>query len=243
MDLGLRGARALVTGATKGLGKAVASGLLSEGAAVVACGREVSTVPARALGLRIDVTSAGAAETMVEFARSELGGLDILVAAAGQSTAGTVEDNDDERWALGLDLNLLSIVRLCRAAIPMLRQSQQARIVLFGAVSGLEPRGAHGISNIAKSGIHVLTKTLSRELAGDGILVNCIAPGRIRSAQLDRAFPDEEARRAHAQDLIPLGRFGEADEVVPLTLLLASAANTYVTGQTVAVDGGMTHAH
>ena len=240
MELGLHGRRVLVTGATNGLGRAVAAAMVEEGALVLACGRQIELAPPGVTArLAVDVTAPRAAEIMVTAAVEELGGIDIVVAAAGRSTGGTVEENDDERWAAGLDLNLLSVVRLCRAAIPHLRESSAGRIVLFGAVSGIEPRAAHGISNIAKSGIHVLTKTLARELGPDEIMVNCIAPGRIRSGQTEHAFPDEAARRAHVVGLVPLGRFGEPEDVAPLTMLLSSPVNTYTTGQVIAVDGGM----
>lgn len=242
MDLGLQGSRVLVTGATNGLGRAVATAMVAEGASVVASGRDIAQAPDGVIErIAVDVTSVGAAEMIVSAAVDVLGGLDVVVAAAGRAIGGTVEDNsDDEQWAAGIDLNLLSVVRLCRAATPHLRRSPAGRIVLFGAVSGFEPRPAHGISNIAKAGVHALTKTLARELAGDHILVNCIAPGRIRSGQIDKGFPDEASRNAHATGLIPLGRFGEAEDVAPLSLLLSSPLNTYTTGQIIAVDGGMT---
>jgi len=241
LDLQLADRRFLVTGATRGLGRAIAAALVAQGAKVAAFGREIDLVPDGVSFARaVDVMEPGAAADMVALTRENVGGLDAVIAVAGRSMGGNFEDIDDQRWAEGLNLNLLSVIRLCRAAIPTLRESTAGRIVLFGAVSGIEPRSSHAISNIAKAGIHVLAKTLSRELADDGILVNCIAPGRIRGGQLDRAFADEAARRARAAELVPLGRFGEPEEAAPLALLLASPTNTYITGQTIAVDGGMT---
>jgi 3-oxoacyl-[acyl-carrier protein] reductase len=105
--------------------------------------------------------------------------------------------------------------------------------------SASEPRADHVISNVSKSGVAALAKSLSREVADDGILVNCVAPGRLRSAQMDRAFADEQARERFSDANIPLRRFGKPEEVVPVTLLLGSPRNTYITGQTVGVDGGM----
>lgn len=132
----------------------------------------------------------------------------------------------------------MSVIRLCRAATDPLKE-RSGRIVILGAVSAAEPQANHVVSNVCKAGVTSLAKTLSRELADYGILTNCIAPGRIRSGQLDRAFPNERARQEFAAGRIPLGRFGESREIVPLTLLLGSPLNTYVTGQTIAVDGGM----
>lgn len=240
MDSKLDGWRTVVTGATGGLGRAIAEGFIAEGARVMACGRNPETaMPEGAeTSMRLDLTEAGAAEAVIDAAVGELGGIDSLVAAAGGAVTGTVESATDATWAAGLELNLLSIVRLVRASIPHLRQGG-GRIVLLSALSAKEPRANHVVSNVTKAGVAALGKTLSRELADDGILVNCVAPGRIRSLQLDRAFPDDEARAAFSEANIPLNRFATAEEVVPISILLGSPLNTYITGQTVGVDGGM----
>ena len=240
MDLDLKGWRTLVAGATGGLGRAIAEGFSAEGAKVMACGRNPDhPMPEGAEAtMCVDLTEAGAAELVVGAAVEELGGIDAIVAAAGGAVTGTVESASDETWAAGLELNLLSIVRLVRSSLPHLRQGG-GRIVLLSALSAREPRANHVVSNVTKAGVTALAKTLSRELADDGILVNCVAPGRIRSAQLDRAFPDDNARAVFSQANIPLKRFATAVEIVPVTLLLGSPLNTYITGQTVGVDGGM----
>lgn len=240
MELGLRGSRVVVTGASSGLGRAICEGFISEGAHVLACGRNPEHgVPAGAQGsVFVDLASPGGAEAVVEAARHRLGGIDTLVAAAGGAVRGSVASSSDEVWEAGLQVNLLGVIRLARAAIPMLTENG-GRIVILGALSAREPRPHHVVSNVSKAGVTALAKTLSRELAADGVLVNCVAPGRIRSAQLDRSFPDDDSRRMFAEANIPLQRFGAAEEIVPVTLLLGSPLNTYITGQTVGVDGGM----
>ncbi|SDN56245.1 SDR family NAD(P)-dependent oxidoreductase [Geodermatophilus sp. DSM 45219] len=241
MDLGLDGRRVLVTGASGGLGAAIAAAFVAEGARVLAAGRDPGhPVPdGVAAQVRLDLTAPDAARTLVDTAVRELGGLDTVVAAAGGAVRGRFDDLDDGVWDAGLELNLRSTVRLMRAALPLLRGSTAGRVVLLSALSASEPRAGHVVSNVGKAGVTALAKTLSREWAPDGILVNAVAPGRVRSRQLDRAFPDDEARAAFASQHIPLGRFGAAEEVAPIALLLGSPRNTYVTGQTVGVDGGM----
>lgn len=240
MDLGLTGRRVLVTGASGGLGHAIATGFVAEGARVLAASRTTDhPVPAGVVGrIPVDLTVADAAGTLAAAVERELGGLDTLVAAAGGAITGSCDELSDNAWDVGLELNLRSVIRLVRTAVPMLRASS-GRIVLLSALSAREPRAGHVVSNVGKAGLAALGKTLSRELAAGGVLVNCVAPGRVRSRQLDRNFPDEQSRKAFADAHIPLRRFGTAEEIVPVTLLLGSPCNTYITGQSVAVDGGM----
>ncbi|TFV64741.1 SDR family oxidoreductase [Geodermatophilus sp. DF01-2] len=240
MDLELQGRRVLVTGASGGLGAAIAAGFVAEGARVLAASRtDEYPVPDGVAGrVLADLGAPEAGETLAAAARETLGGLDTLVAAAGGAVKGRVDELPDEVWDAGLEVNLRSAIRLVRATAPLLRTSG-GRVVLLSALSASEPRGGHAVSNVGKAGLAALGKTLSRELATDGVLVNCVAPGRIRSRQLDRNFPSEEARAEFAAAHIPLGRFAGPEEIVPVTLLLGSPANTYITGQTVGVDGGM----
>lgn len=230
----------LVTGASGGLGAAIAAGFVAEGARVLAASRtDEYPVPDGVAGrVLADLGAPEAGETLAAAARETLGGLDTLVAAAGGAVKGRVDELPDEVWDAGLEVNLRSAIRLVRATAPLLRTSG-GRVVLLSALSASEPRGGHAVSNVGKAGLAALGKTLSRELATDGVLVNCVAPGRIRSRQLDRNFPSEEARAEFAAAHIPLGRFAGPEEIVPVTLLLGSPANTYITGQTVGVDGGM----
>lgn len=240
MQLGLSGAAALVTGASTGIGRAIAQQLVESGAHVVVSSRQSPAEPvngAHAEFLGDFATSSWADELVTRAARS-LGRLDIVAHCAGGAVNGSFDTLDAPAWRGGLDLNLLSAVDLVRAATPHLRASR-GRVLLLGAVSGSEPRAHHSISNVAKAGVAALGKSLSRDLASDGIIVNVIAPGRIRSAQVDRGYPTEQSRRDFAESQIPLQRFGEAHEVASLAAYLVSPLNTYVTGQVIDVDGGM----
>lgn len=243
MDLELRNARVLVTGATAGIGAAVVQAFVAEGARVVAAGGKAGNPVPDGVEAAVyaDLVAADAPGELVARAVDVLGGLDAVVAAAGQAFAGGVEETGDELWHQALGLNLLAPARLLRAALPHLRASR-GRAVLLTAVSAREPRAHHTPSSSAKAAAVVLAKTLSREVAADGVLVNCVAPGRIRSRQADRFFPEDDDRERYAREHIPLGRFGLAAEVAPIVLFLASPANTYITGQSIAVDGGMSHA-
>ena len=242
MDLGLDGWRVLVTGATSGVGRAIASELVVEGAEVVGAARTEGGEMPEGLRDRVyeDVVADGAEQRIVDAAVASLGGLDAIVCAAGRGLHGSLESASEELWREGLELNLLSVARLLRLSVPHLRE-RGGRALVLTALSGTEPRPDHIVSNTAKAGAAALAKTVSREVAADGILVNCLAPGRLLSWQVRRNFPTEEERAAFAEQHIPVGRFGEPAEAAPFAALLVSPRNTYVTGQTLHVDGGMSH--
>ncbi len=240
IDLGLDGWRVLVTGATSGIGRAVCTLLAGEGAHVAAVGRSAAGDHPSGVACTIvrDLTDDGAPKGAVEEAVARLGGLDAVVWAAGSAVPGPFADAGESAWDRGLRLNLLAVTQLLRGALPHLRQ-RPGRIVVLTALSAAEPPASQSVSNAAKAALAAAAKTLSREVAADGILVNCIAPGRVRSRQLDTAFPSDEVRTAFSRRHIPLGRFGTPEEVALFAVLLVSPRNTYVTGQTLAVDGGM----
>lgn len=241
MDLQLEGWRTLVTGASSGIGRDIATTLRDEGARVVGVARRAADLPEGLAGtIEADLLEVGAEQHVVAQSIEQLGGLDALVSAAGQGIHGSAVGTDDDTWQQGLQLNLMSVVRLLRAALPSLREGG-GRILVLTALSGTEPRPDHVVSNTSKAGLAALAKSVSREEARNDVLVNCLAPGRIRSRQVERNYPDAEAERSFCDQHIPVGRFGEPSEASPLAALLVSPRNSYITGQTVHVDGGMAH--
>ena len=261
MDLGLKGRVAVVAAASKGLGRATATQLAAEGARVVISSREEETLAKTASEIGeqtgaeteycvADLTKAGDIGGVISHAVERFGGVDVLVTNSGGPPAGTFDKFGDEDWQYAFDLNLMSMVRLIRAALPHMREKGEGRIVNVASSSFKQPLDNLILSNTFRTAIAGLSKSLSVELAPDGILINTLGPGRIgtdRVRQMDGAraeslgIPVEEVRqRAEAQ--IPLGRYGTPEEFARVAAFLASPANTYVTGQAFLVDGGMVKA-
>jgi 3-oxoacyl-[acyl-carrier protein] reductase len=246
MDLELNGRTALVTGASRGIGRAIALGLAREGARLVIAARRVALleelardiVSARApepLVMEADLYQAGSAERLAEAARMALGRIDILVNAAGGSRPYPFEATPDE-WAEAMLVNFVRLRELSHAVIPGMMAGHWGRIVNITGSS--EPRGINA-ANSAKAAVHAWAKGLSREMAKHGITINSIQPGRIMSEQIVRMHPTEEDRRRFAEQNIPMGRFGEAEELANLAVFLASPRADYITGTVIPVDGGM----
>jgi 3-oxoacyl-[acyl-carrier protein] reductase len=246
VDLGLKDRRALVTAASKGLGRACAEALAAEGARVFISSRDPAAI--EATGKAIKAAGWAAAdvskdvEGLVDQARAKLGGLDILVVNAGGPPPGTFESTPLENWEVAFRLTLMSAVRLVKAALPDLKKSGHGRIVFITSVSVRQPIGTLALSNSLRGGVTGLAKTLSREVAADRITVNCLAPDAIltdRMRQLAAGaggdIEEELKRRAAAT---PMGRFGKPEEFGAACAFLCSAHAGYITGQTVGVDGG-----
>ena len=261
MDLGLNGRVAVVAAASKGLGRAIATQLAAEGASVVISSRDEEILARTASEIEkgtgaeveycvADLTKAGDIENVVSRAVGRFGGVDVLVTNSGGPPAGTFDKFGDEDWLYAFELNLMSLIRLVRAALPHMRAKGQGRIVNVASSSFKQPLENLILSNTFRTAIAGLAKSLSVELAPDGILVNTLGPGRIgtdRVRQMDGARAEssglaveEVRRRAEAQ--IPLGRYGTPEEFARVAAFLASPANTYVTGQAFLVDGGMVKA-
>lgn len=246
MELGLAGQVALVTGAGRGIGRAIAREMAHEGCDVAlvdlgafagaeAGAAEIRKTGRRAMALSADVTDLAAAEAAVAATVRELGRLDILVCNAGITRDAVIWKMSEEAWDQVLDVNLKGCFSFCRAAAPGFRAQQSGRIVTLASINGL--RGKAGQSNYAasKAGIMALTKTLARELGPSGVTVNCVAPGMV-ATELTAALPAEVADQARRESA--LGRIAEPEDVARLVVFLCSERARHITGEVIQVDGG-----
>jgi 3-oxoacyl-[acyl-carrier protein] reductase len=256
MDFGLKGKRALVMAASRGLGLASARALAQEGCNLVVCSRDRSRIDAAADALRrdtgvrvhavaADVSGTSEASMLVATAVEQLGGLDIVVHNAGGPPAGEFLAMTEEQWHKAFEQNLLSLVRVANAAVPEMKRAGGGRILTIASSSVKQPIPNLVLSNALRAGVWGLAKTMARELAPFGILVNVIAPGRIqteRIEELDAANaqrsgkPLEEIKKESVAS-IPMGRLGRPEELANLVAFLASERAAYITGQAIFVDG------
>ncbi|GAB2886913.1 SDR family oxidoreductase [Paralcaligenes sp. KSB-10] len=245
MELNFAGRTALVTGASQGIGRATARMLALAGVNVVGVARRKELVDKLATevagqgrgkitALEADFYDEDAPERVAAEAQRLLGHVDILINAAGASRP-VQFDATREQWTEGMVLNFFRIRELTHAIIPGMRQQGWGRVITFTGTS--EPRMLNAAFT-AKAAVHVWSKGLSREVAADGVTMNCLQPGRIRSEQILRRYPTAESEREYAQAEIPLGRFGEPEEIAAVAVFLASPLAGYVTGTVIPVDGG-----
>jgi len=245
MELDFAGRTALVTGASQGIGRTTARMLAAAGVKVVAVARRVALVEQLAkeiatggdgeiIPLAADFYDPDAPERVAAEAQRRLGHVDILMNAAGQSRPVPFEAGKDQ-WEEGMVLNFYRIRELTHAVVPGMRERGWGRIVTFTGTS--EPRMLNAAFT-AKAAVHVWSKALSREMAPHGITVNCLQPGRIHSEQMTKRYPTLASELEYARAEIPVGRFGEPEEIAAVAIFLASPLASYVTGTVIPVDGG-----
>lgn len=247
MDLELHGKTGLVTGASLGIGSGIARALAAEGVRLVVTARRVALLEkladeiaasgaVRPVVVAGDFTDKSELARIIREATDALGHVDILVNNAGGSRPSTLEAGDDA-WDEAYELNFNASRRLTHALLPGMRTRKWGRII---NISGsMEPRGINP-SGPAKAAMHLWAKSLSREVAADGVTINTIPPGRINSEQIEnRLHPTEESRRAFIARNIPIGFFGDPMDVGYLAAFLASPRARYITGDVIPVDGGM----
>lgn len=257
MELGLRGKRAVLLAASRGLGYACALGLAREGCDLVICSRDSERIEAAAntirqeTGARVwpmvcDVSQEADIQAVVTACVEQYGGLEIALHNADGPPAGGFEAIDGEQWYRAFDLNLMSFARLVQAAVPEMKKAGYGRILAIASSSIKEPIPNLVLSNVMRPGVLGLAKTLSKELASDNILVNVIAPGRIATERIDELDNAAAIRTGKSLDdvrqanmkTIPLGRLGQPEELANLAVFLASEAASYITGTAIQVDGG-----
>jgi 3-oxoacyl-[acyl-carrier protein] reductase len=241
-----KGQVGIVTGGTRGIGKAIAEGLALEGVNVVVAGRNLAAAKSvadslsvkgvRALGVKLDVANAGEVEKVFDEIRKEFGRIDILINNAGITKDGLLMRMKEEAWDSVMNTNLKGVFLCSREVIKDMAKQRYGRIVNITSVAAFMGNPGQANYSASKAGIVGFTKTVAREYAGRGVTVNAVAPGFIETAMTD-VLPEnikEEMKR-----LIPLGRFGTVEDITKAVIFLASPDSGYITGQVIHVNGGM----
>jgi 3-oxoacyl-[acyl-carrier protein] reductase len=246
MTFPLSGEIALVTGASRGIGAAIADALANAGARVVgtattaagaaAIGERLSRLPGGGEGRVLDVADATACESIVEGIAKDLGPVSILVNNAGITRDQLMLRMKDEDWQAILDTNLSSVFRLSRAVLRNMMKARKGRIISIASVIGVTGNAGQANYAAAKAGIIGFTKSLAREVGSRGVTANVVAPGFIET-DMTRVLPD--AQRNAMLGGIALGRLGAPEDIAQAVLFLASPAAGYITGETLHVNGGM----
>ncbi len=245
MDLGLQGRVALVTGASKGLGRAIAAALAAEGATVAIASRSRERVDAAAvaIGARAfvhDSADLDAAEPLVAQVENALGPIDVLVTNTGGPPPGPdALGFTRDQWRAAYDDLVLAPMALVAAVLPSMRERGFGRIVNVSSTAVREPLPAIMLSNSHRAATLAAFKTVARQVAGDGVTLNSVLPGRILTDRLREAYGSAEAAQAAAQGDVPAGRVGTPEEFAAAAVFLCSAPASYITGQALAVDGGL----
>lgn len=259
MDLGIEDKRALVLGASQGIGRGIAEALAAEGARVIVGSRngdkcaEVATEISKAHGneahgIACDMSDLAAVDAAAAFANETLGGIDILVNNTGGPPPGPISQVDTESWRGQFETMVLSVMRLTGHLLPGMRERQWGRILIVSSSGVVEPIPQLGISNTLRVALANWAKTLSFEIAPDNVTINMVMPGRIGTARLESFYKInaeksgktvDEVRAAVAAE-IPMGRVGTVEEFAGLAAFLASERASYITGTATVIDGGLT---
>lgn len=258
MDLGLQNKVAWVVGGSEGIGYAAAQSMLQEGTKVIISSRKQEKIDraltdlqketgSTAVGIAADATSENDMERAYHQIVKEVGTIDILIYAAGISRKGKLMELDTKDWKDNWDLNIVSFIQAIKLVVPEMKKKRGGRIIVTGASSGKQPTPNQLISNTTKGSLMPLVKTISNELAEDGILVNNVCPGRFltprrvtlaNEAVEEKGISIEEYLQEVAKT-VPLKRLGQPEEIGDLITFLASNKGSYITGQSINVDGGV----
>lgn len=258
MDLGLQDRAAIVTGASRGIGRAIALGLAGEGCRVLLCGRdeaalsgvvaEVAALGSPGVALSVDLGSGEAADSIVAGCQAAFGRIDILVNNAGGATPKPLDQLTTADWQDGLDVNFTAAARLSVACLPVMRAAGWGRIVHVASISGREPDPLFAPYSAAKAALLNLSTSLSKAYSSDGVLSSCVIPGvtvtelvevnAAVTAERTGSTPDGVMARLLAKQGVAAGRFGTPAEIAAAVVFLASEQAAWITGATLEVDGG-----
>jgi 3-oxoacyl-[acyl-carrier protein] reductase len=257
MDLGIKNKVALVAASSRGLGRAVAEELATEGASLVLCARDQNTLErtsdairnstgARVLSIAADVSLPGDVKRVVDSGLTEFGQIDILVTNAGGPPAGRFEHLSPEDWEIAVRLTLFSAVELAREVLPSMRESKWGRILNITSIAVKQPVENLILSNSLRAAVTGFARTLANEVATDGITVNNILPGYTRTERVEELASMMAAKedisatafKSKWEDQIPMKRLGEPREFAALAAFLVSERASYITGISIQVDGG-----
>jgi 2-keto-3-deoxy-L-fuconate dehydrogenase len=239
----LAGKRAIVTGASRGIGRAIVERFSAEGARVMAAARQrPPDLPAGVVWRNCDVTKRADVETLVAAAHDAFGGIDVLVNNAGLLIEGTLVDTSDEEWERQFAVNVRSVFYACRAAIPIMAAGGGGSIVNLGSVSGQLADFGMAAYNATKAAVHLLTRSIAVDHGPQGIRCNAICPGWIKTDMLQQSFDlaaDPVAAEASAAAQHPLRRLGQPADIAAMVAWLASDQAAFVSGHLYTVDGGL----